>query len=235
MGFTRSRTSGKESTPVHPHARGVYVFRLFRHQCISGPSPRTWGLLHAGEGHQGIRPVHPHARGVYGLYKLNSLFNYGPSPRTWGLLRQSAGVPAVLRSIPTHVGFTMFALEMVVLPAGPSPRTWGLRHCRHISVVLVRSIPTHVGFTQDGRAVAASVAVHPHARGVYITLNGAVGNYTGPSPRTWGLRICILPTPRWFRSIPTHVGFTTKKRGQNGMHSVHPHARGVYPQKMCPP
>ena len=125
----------------------------------------------------------------------------------------------------------MFALEMVVLPAGPSPRTWGLRHCRHISVVLVRSIPTHVGFTQDGRAVAASVAVHPHARGVYITLNGAVGNYTGPSPRTWGLRICILPTPRWFRSIPTHVGFTLNTTPPRSGTAVHPHARGVYDQK----
>ena len=155
------------------------------------------------------------------------------------------------RSIPTHVGFTWkrecLCLQRLVHPhargvyfpinrlcaraRGPSPRTWGLLSGLRAARLLGRSIPTHVGFTMDEIKTEINDAVHPHARGVSAGADRSGTKYSGPSPSTWGLRVGILPAPRRFRSIPTHVGFTASCRSARYAFSVHPHARGVY--DMC--
>ena len=89
---------------------------------------------------------------------------------------------------------------------GSSPRTWGTRAscCRFPFVV--RFIPTHVGNALPCAARAASMAVHPHARGERtLVLTWRVSAH-GSSPRTWGTR----------RSGP----------GRPSSPAVHPHARG---------
>ena len=73
----------------------------------------------------------------------------------------------------------------------------------------MRSIPTHVGFTPVRTEVGPNTAVHPHARGVYGLAYCQLPAGFGPSPRTWGLRPLAGAPDTPFRSIPTHVGFTT--------------------------
>ena len=52
-----------------------------------------------------------------------------------------------------------------------------------------RSIPTHVGFTLRCPFVSALLAVHPHARGVYVEEANKRSYIAGPSPRTGGLQL----------------------------------------------
>ena len=65
-----------------------------------------------------------------------------------------------------------------------------------------------MGFTQELGASAYEQPVHPHARGVY-------GHH-------------IVSFPQEIRSIPTHVGFTSRSAPRPWCTAVHPHARGVY-------
>ena len=91
-----------------------------------------------------------------------------------------------------------------------------------------RSIPTHVGFTLRCPFVSALLAVHPHARGVYVYTYFLRSRVAGPSPRTWGLRPPESLRAASLRSIPTHVGFTLVPRPAPRPTTVHPHAHGVY-------
>ena len=126
VGFTQPTNPGPDDKPVHPHARGVYLYRRTLARRMDGPSPRTWGLLHLKISinahlrsiptHVGFtRPamtatpantVHPHARGVYSKQQSHAQQEIGPSPRTWGLQLENLLVLGRDRSIPTHVGFT---------------------------------------------------------------------------------------------------------------------------------
>ena len=197
----------------------------------AGSSPRTWGLqlscipghgivrfipTHVGftvtpRSERGVLAVHPHARGVYGRENTKGYDECGSSPRTWGLLRTSKVVRMQTRFIPTHVGFTLEVRRGAVTNYGSSPRTWGLlRHALRDGVGL-RFIPTHVGFTFPFCRQRSRGPVHPHARGVYLSLNGSTAKHSrfipthvgftrsgcllkeldsGSSPRTWGLLLC---------------------------------------------
>ena len=219
----------------------------------SGPSPRTWGLRCSRWKWSCCQPVHPHARGVYPGRTRCSCFGSGPSPRTWGLHYTQWCCRELHRSIPTHVGFTDLHTANSPLVSvhphargvyvehnaskirhgGPSPRTWGLRPKNGVKTECTRSIPTHVGFTRKRCVPHNPPTVHPHARGVYYCIGGLIGSDTGPSPRTWGLRVSRLMWLFWIRSIPTHVGFTAIPQIIAEIGTVHPHARGVYELCHC--
>ena len=174
---------------------------------------------------------------------------FGPSPRAWGLREGGGRGPGKARSIPTCVGFTEAESCSRSSYSGPSPRAWGLPSDTFPQNRISRSIPTCVGFTGGPRPMGTVRTVHPHVRGVYGPKNGVKTECTGPSPRAWGLRICILskvwntagPSPRaWglhpvgiqvsaqLRSIPTCVGFTRGAVIRVDIVAVHPHVRGVY-------
>ena len=97
---------------------------------------------------------------------------------------------------------------LVPAPIGPSPRTWGLPPIEHKGPVSFRSIPTCVGFASAPPWSCPLHSVHPHVRGVYLTLPGQKPCAYGPSLRVWGL---LLRPPHFLslqRSIPTCVGVT---------------------------
>ena len=167
VGFTPRSSHGGRTTPVHPHACGVYLLIPASSVLSIGPSPRMWGLpgrsAPARSCHRSI-PTH-----------------VGFTPE--GLLLRTER----LRSIPTHVGFTRlfsvlkhgvtvhphacgvytFDRSSSIKTSGPSPRMWGLRmHITH-TIKTVRSIPTHVGFTWPVCTSSKLPSVHPHACGVY--------------------------------------------------------------------
>ena len=169
--------------------------------------PTHVGFTRSGPLSHDIEAVHPHARGVYASRTLAYSVQRGPSPRTWGLRKRNHRPGRPIRSIPTHVGFTpgsrqrpglwpvhphargVYDLTPIINTGitGPSPRTWGLRRLWDRQRHSFRSIPTHVGFTPGYGIGRCSPAVHPHARGVYVTDLATETIYDGPSPRTWGL------------------------------------------------
>ena len=176
--------------PVHPHARGEYVFTQIARGRANGSPPRTWGIL--------LKVV------IFYLY-------IGSPPRTWGILRHSCFPLCVQRFTPTHVGNTCrpegpgrrsavhphargeyLPVSQLIKPGnGSPPRTWGIHLRPAWKRRLHRFTPTHVGNTRypaaAGRAAAASPprtwgilspnfalasgdTVHPHARGEYEKL-----------------------------------------------------------------
>ena len=228
VGFTRMSGPKRFHSPVHPHARGVYVPAVCAQELAAGPSPRTWGLRWSAIADFPQYPVHPHARGVYPGVDNDNPNSRGPSPRTWGLRLWPRLVGKLVRSIPTHVGFTKPASSPspcwpvhphargvyscgicgTTTRNGPSPRTWGLPGSEFQLSEIRRSIPTHVGFTWSKRTIGVTSPVHPHARGVYVFIETISMEIVGPSPRTWGLRLPPGGNTGDLRSIPTHVGFT---------------------------
>ena len=161
-----------------------------------GPSPRAWGLLHAGgpvwRGDRAIptgvgttapahppcwqTPGHPHVCGDYSSEAPFMLLATGPSPHVWGL-RSREGARA-RRAIPTCVGTTYPQVALAVLHTGPSPRAWGLHHQVVVNTPAGRAIPTCVGTTIGERLRPRSLTGHPHVRGDY----GPPGRRAQPWP-----------------------------------------------------
>ena len=90
---------------------------------------------------------------------------------------------------------------------GSSPRAWGLFDCRDGDVFFLRFIPTCVGFMNAPVCKFMRASVHPHVRGVYGTQTLSAFQAPGSSPRAWGLYCFLLVCKRYFRFIPTCVGF----------------------------
>jgi len=170
----------------------------------------------------------------------------GPSPRTWGEPWARRIVSSGPRTIPTHVGRTIFSSRERIFSAdhphargengmrrgpgrrrtGPSPRTWGERRAARDTSPGARTIPTHVGRTTARPTPGRRPTDHPHARGENCSTRASITARAGPSPRTWGERFLL---PRFLaaeRTIPTHVGRTSRTSRKRNLRTDHPHARG---------
>jgi len=189
---------------------------------------------------------HPHARGENSGPAFVFPLGAGPSPRTWGELLPANQRDHYVRTIPTHVGRTLAetvargndtdhphargenatAAQPTGRECGPSPRTWGEPCFCLANSLWLRTIPTHVGRTRVKDEVPQPQPDHPHARGENACLNWNGGSFSGPSPRTWGEP--PLPSKRRpiFRTIPTHVGRTSRMDPRRARSADHPHARG---------
>ena len=175
-----------------------------------------------------------------------------------------------LRFTPTHVGNTLSTASRIRarggspprtwgirLPAGSScssfngspPRTWGIRHLPRVERIAVRFTPTHVGNTSRPSSHWCSAAVHPHARGEYVTI-ARRGGWRTVHPHARGEYVDdVHLAPPTTRFTPTHVGNTLRRaRGRRYEYgspprtwgipattsccqttsTVHPHARGEY-------
>ena len=71
-------------------------------------------------------------------------------------------------------------------------------------------------------------SVHPHVRGEYAALAAAQGEFTGSSPRAWGILQGNSTKTVSDRFIPTCVGNTPAPSACPLRSSVHPHVRGEY-------
>ncbi len=175
------------SPPVHPHACGEHLCRMFFCSRYDGSSPRMWGTrkfagqyslrdrfipTHVGNTPTGfvmpkIQPVHPHACGEHARNILILPGGIGSSPRMWGT-------------------------------PGRDRRGSGGR----------RFIPTHVGNTQPQVARPSQAPVHPHACGEHVSPAAERVLRVGSSPRMWGTRNRTQHNLGGGRFIPTHVGNT---------------------------
>ncbi len=90
----------------------------------------------------------------------------------------------------------------------------------------VRTIPTHVGRTLSTTVIPTPGPDHPHARGENARALGISILDPGPSPRTWGEQPARARMTNRFRTIPTHVGRTTRVGNRTRNLADHPHARG---------
>ena len=170
----------------------------------------------------------------------------GPSPRTWGELKVGVESAGDFRTIPTHVGRTEGHTRdeesttdhphargenrnrtgSVCREFGPSPRTWGEHHAEFRMSVRQRTIPTHVGRTSGRNAPRPPMSDHPHARGENPHSLPALRHARGPSPRTWGEPHSTVRLSNTQRTIPTHVGRTSRQASHGALKTDHPHARG---------
>ena len=249
VGFTGDTYDVDPRRPVHPHVRGVYGLEIFHPPGLVRSIPTCVGFTSTGNPSRWRTAVHPHVRGVYFNSFTRPVHMDGPSPRAWGLqcleLYRNSGP----RSIPTCVGFTSPApnqarrqtvhphvrgvydrrIPPAGFPPGPSPRAWGLPVEVVNGVTIRRSIPTCVGFTHSPRNAALFVwRSIPTCVGFTSSRLMAACSQRGPSPRAWGLRVCVHGDNLVDRSIPTCVGFTIAMRIKLKMDTVHPHVRGVY-------
>ena len=207
VGNTASAESAWPTVPVHPHARGEHLPRVYTQCYMYGSSPRPWGTPNyavaavehrrfiptpvgntAGHGQCPLRwPVHPHARGEHATV--------------------SPALPA---------------------SAGSSPRPWGTRCPRTGRVSRPRFIPTPVGNTTQHALCSRWMAVHPHARGEHAMRLDPPILTIGSSPRPWGTLRRAELVERIRRFIPTPVGNTRCQRSGWPGKPVHPHARGEH-------
>ena len=152
--------------------------------------------------------VHPHTRGVY-CHQVHSVGGgFGSSPHTWGIL---------------NTGLWAKRCRL-----GSSPHTWGILYIEGRKLLLYRFIPTHVGYTRCRPNRRTGQPVHPHTRGVYLSIRIQAGIVCGSSPHTWGIPIRRRSQIQHHRFIPTHVGYTSPPAFFREIVPVHPHTRGVY-------
>ena len=85
-----------------------------------------------------------------------------------------------------------------------------------------------MGNTILPRITCGSLAVHPHVRGEYVSINTWPTWPCGSPPRAWGIRSANLSGARNLRFTPTCVGNTWQRYGWIGFIAVHPHVRGEY-------
>ena len=150
--------------------------------------PTSVGFMPFGVALFRLDTVHPHVRGVYAKMPGSQTTN--------------------IRFIPTCVGYIPLHEIDQNEKNGSSPRAWGL--CRDVERhnSTARFIPTCVGFMRAPMIRKTMFSVHPHVRGVYLAILGAIGI---------GVRF-----------IPTSVGFMPQEPLPPVCGAVHPHVRGVY-------
>ena len=195
---------------------------------------------------KGVR-VHPHACGEnISVYLFRFIIDYGPPPRVWGKLPCLEVAKMQKRSTPTRVGKTQGGSthgrhekvhphacgeNFVSVAAGmgtfgPPPRVWGKRVQVCSATISVPSTPTRVGKTERPHVCEKVTMVHPHACGENVVDRGGEKREIGPPPRVWG-KPSTDPAPApSFRSTPTRVGKTLRKRVRIYRDKVHPHACG---------
>ena len=179
---------------------------LLRHLCSCRFIPTHVGNRKPWPDCKPVNAVHPHARGEQCTRLPVVCWALGSSPRTWG-----TGVVGNVglcrgRFIPTHVGNRArnppSAFSAAVHPhargeqqghaqqggddGGSSPRTWGTAPAAQHPCAHPRFIPTHVGNSSRLILAAASMTVHPHARGEQRVSASWAALWRGSSPRTWG-------------------------------------------------
>ena len=113
-------------------------------------------------------------------------------------------------------------------PVGSPPHTWGIHYLNTIIYLRIRFTPTYVGNTFVDTPAEESFPVHPHIRGEYDRLHGAVSKLNGSPPHTWGIHYLICNTCPLLRFTPTYVGNTQAGTPLFGGKMVHPHIRGEY-------
>ena len=248
VGYTCCTGQRKSCRTVHPHVRGVYASKVMFSRCVSGSSPRAWGIRHRPEGHRHTLRFIPTCVGYTCCWRIRYRRTYGSSPRAWGIRLAHSHQSALFRFIPTCVGYTVKVASFWWLVTGSSPRAWGIPSGERFMQPMKRFIPTCVGYTISTSFSETSVSVHPHVRGVYVSppvlwpasavhphvrgvyenrvRRGSHGN--GSSPRAWGILFLCDITPVINRFIPTCVGYTILIPEYNCLIPVHPHVRGVY-------
>ena len=137
---------------------------------------------------QGGRAVHPHIRGAYQRGQTFPPCFHGSSPHTWGIHFKVRLGGSGFRFIPTYVGHTVKRVPPGGVISGSSPHTWGIQALSTQALCAVRFIPTYVGHTNRKQGTAPCLAVHPHIRGAYGSLNWIPPYPFGSSPHTWGIR-----------------------------------------------
>ena len=98
-----------------------------------------------------------------------------------------------------------------VTGSGSSPRAWGIQVYVDKTNGKIRFIPTCVGNTERRAPAQHPGPVHPHVRGEYVLGQGIAGNWSGSSPRAWGIRKHNIWQALISRFIPTCVGNTTPR------------------------
>lgn len=152
--------------------------------------------------------VHPHMRGGY-LHNWDQYCCwFGPSPRVWGLpLNWTAG-DTVHRSVPTHVGGAPPCCSHGRRSAVHPHARRVYRPGRPTMTAATDSFPRAWDLRRLLTAPPPGLTVHPHVRGVYLTLPGQKPCAYGPSLRAWGLLLRPAHFLSLQRSIPTCVGVT---------------------------
>ncbi len=118
---------------------------------------------------------------------------------------------------------------------GPSPRMWGEPHPMLLEIGQQRTIPTHVGRTSLVGQLSPAGPDHPHACGENRMTASQAESRSGPSPRMWGELAILNKQLVPVRTIPTHVGRTTKLAMHLGAETDHPHACGENQAAHGPP
>ena len=173
--------------------------------------------------------------------------NYsGSPPRAWGKLRPGEVRLGRGRFTPTRVGKTYPAVHRpMIFPVHPHargensagsprrsrrpgspPRAWGKQTRSGLRPMRLRFTPTRVGKTGSTIRGAATLSVHPHARGENFGQSSSHGCLSGSPPRAWGKRFESGWGRLSVRFTPTRVGKTSPIRISRKVYPVHPHARG---------
>ena len=148
VGNTRTATSARSRSTVHPHARGEHGRADWHGHGQPGSSPRPWGT-HAAAG----------------LVEANERFIHTPVGNT-----RTAGPRRIRGAVHPHArGEHALKGKAAGVVIGSSPRPWGtpirpVAGCRRR-----RFIPTPVGNTWPARGRRRRGSVHPHARGEHAS------------------------------------------------------------------
>ena len=175
---------------------------------------------------------------------------HGSSPLAWGIPLVKPPLGGHVRFIPTRVGYTdrirkldrsstvhphsrgvYMGYCMDILPyRGSSPLAWGIRQIRWVDCDTKHgSSPLAWGIRNPEESNRTAGTVHPHSRGVYISISFMKFFFFGSSPLAWGIHFyCFLLHYVGQGSSPLAWGIPKTATESALTNAVHPHSRGVY-------
>ena len=247
-GNTRSSTSPRTSSPVHPRSRGEHGRRGCDQILGRGSSPLARGTPRAGDGRgrpgrfiparagntvpQRLRhrpkPVHPRSRGEHRPIEGIHDPLHGSSPLARGTPTQSGVRIVCLRFIPARAGNTPWPNDTLSDEHGSSPLARGTLERRQRGSGPVRFIPARAGNTAASRWGRRSTAVHPRSRGEHILVALMSPPHPGSSPLARGTLCHSQNQPMLNRFIPARAGNTRRQAARDACATVHPRSRGEH-------
>ena len=165
MGNSRTGSSWRLDTPVHPHVHGELPGERPGDRVAAGSSPRAWGTRSRGAIYPALRRFIPTCMG-----------------NSSGSTHSGAAV-----SVHPHVHGELNDLMAERWGSdGSSPRAWGTLPESVVEVERDRFIPTCMGNSTPCGARAPRRPVHPHVHGELRTSWFSTSSMLGSSPRAWG-------------------------------------------------